>query len=117
VLTIREGKILTVSDFYCNPERDALLKVASLESERHGLPKYAASGLSALRFLRIKRQLSELMNQDDFWVNPMLTETQLADQMACTVDQLFAVMNVTSPADYHDYVDQHRVGHEMASNR
>lgn len=117
VLAVQDGKILTVSDFYCNPDREALLQLASLESERHGQPKYAASGLSAIRYLRIKRKLSELMNQDEFCLNPMLTDTQLADRIGCSVEQLFQVMSVESQAEYYEVLEQHIARHATDSNR
>jgi ketosteroid isomerase-like protein len=116
VLTIRDGKILTVSDFYCNPERSALLEVAALDSKCHGEPKYATSGLSAIRFLHIKRRLSALMNRDDFSVNPMLTDEQLAGEVGCSVDELFHVVNINSRAELYSFLEQRRASYASDSS-
>ena len=49
VFNIRDDKIIAVSDFYCDPDRAALKEVARLTAKRHGLPKYAKSGLHVAR--------------------------------------------------------------------
>ncbi len=48
VLNIRDGKIITVTDIYCDPDPTALKEVAKLTARRHGLPKYVTSGLRAV---------------------------------------------------------------------
>jgi len=37
VLNVQDNKIITVSDYYCDPDRSALLEVAKLTAIRHGL--------------------------------------------------------------------------------
>ena len=60
VLTVRDGKILTVSNHYCDPRRESIIELAELEAARHGESRYAKSGLSFLRYLRIKGRISRI---------------------------------------------------------
>jgi len=108
LLTVRDGKILTISNHYCDPREDSIMELAELEATRHGESRYARSGLASKRFLQIKHKFSEAMNQDELYLNSMLTPSQLADQIGCSIDQLFQVMNVERRADFHDYLNQHR---------
>lgn len=104
VLTVRDGKILTVSDHYCDPELASLTDVAALAATRHGERKYATSGLGSLQFLRIKHRLLKLMNQDNVRLDPTLTSLQLADKIGCSVDHLFQVMNIESEEEFRDCI-------------
>ena len=49
VLNIRNGRILSISDFYCDPSEKALIEVAKLTSARHGQSKYVKSGIRAVK--------------------------------------------------------------------
>ena len=108
VLTVKYGRILTVSNHYCDPRRQSILALAELEATRHGETKYARSGLASIRSLQMNRELSALMDQDKVYLNPLLTPSQLANRIGCSIDQLFQVMNVERRADFHDYLDQFR---------
>lgn len=109
VLTIRDGKILNVSNHYCDPRQDCILELAELEATRHGETRYATDGLPFHRFLRLRRQLSVAMNQNKLYINPVLTVSKLAHEIGCSDDQLLQVMSIESSAGFHDYLDQYRV--------
>lgn len=108
VLTVRDGKILTVSNHYCDPRQESIMELAELDAARHGESRYAKSGLASKKFVQIKHRLSALMDGDKLYLNPALTPSQLADQIGCSVDQLFQVMNVERREDFHGYLNQHR---------
>lgn len=108
VLTLRDGKILTVSNHYCDPRQECIEELAELEAERHGESRYAKGGLPFHRVLRIKRLLSAAMNQDRLFLNPTLTISQLAGQIGCPDDQLLQVMSIENRADFHNFLDQQR---------
>lgn len=119
VLTIRDGKILTVSNHYCDPRHESILELAELEATRHGESRYAVAGLPFHRLLRLKSRLFEAMNQEKLYLNPTLTVSQLADQIGCPDDQLLQVMSIASSENFHDYLDQCRVryGRDMLLER
>lgn len=109
VLTIRDGKILTVSNHYCDPRRSSVLELAELEAARHGESRYAKSGLASKRLLKIKHTLCDLMHKDKLFLNPLLTPAQLADQIGCSIDHLLQVMNVERRSDFQDCLNRHRI--------
>lgn len=109
VLTLRDGKILTVSNHYCDPRQECILELAELEASRHGESRYATDGLPFHRFLRLQRQVSEALIQNKLYLDPTLSLSQLAEQIGCSDDQLLQIMRVESSADFQDYLDQHRV--------
>lgn len=111
VFTIKDGKVLTVSNHYCDPRRESIMELAEIDAARHGQSRYTASGLASKRFVRIKYLLSTLMDQDKMYLNPTLTPSQLADQIGCSVEQLFQVANVERRADFCDYLDKLRARH------
>ncbi len=108
VLSVRDGKLLTVSNHYCDPRQDSIMELAELDATRHGESKYAENGLASKKFLQVKRQLSVLMDQDKLYLNPMLTPSQIADQIGCSIDQLYQVMNVDRRVDFHEYLNEYR---------
>jgi AraC-like DNA-binding protein len=108
VLTIRGGKILTVSNHYCDPRQECIIELAELEAARHGESRYANSGLPFHRLTRIKNQLSAAMIQDQLYLDPELTESQLADKFGCSVDDLIQVASIVCKMDLYEHLDQHR---------
>ena len=92
VLVLTEGKILTISDYYCDPRREALEEVVSLSAKRHGAPKYASSGLGAAQRLQVRQQIMNLLDHDSLHLNADLTVHQLAELLGCTPGQFFRVL-------------------------
>ena len=111
VLTLRDGLILTISDHYCDSRPESLQEVVTLAVRRHGEPTYAKAGLSAVKASRFKKQLSTLMATDKVYLNRSLTVSRLADQIGCSVDQLFRLINAEFGTDFDEYVNHHRVNH------
>lgn len=112
VLTVLDDRILTVSDFYCDPDRTSLIEIAELAAKRHGESNFAKSGLSAIRSLRIRRRFSALVREGRLFQDKALTGSQLADQLDCSTDQLFQAISVESEEQLHEFLDELRARHE-----
>jgi AraC-like DNA-binding protein len=113
VLTFRDNKIVTVSDYYCNPDPTALEEVARLAVKRHGETRHAQSGLGALTASRFRGLLSDIMgqDQDQVYLNANLTQSQLASRVGCSVSQLSEIIDNEYGTNFHNFVDQHRARH------
>ena len=92
ILTLRDGKILTISDIYCNPDPTVLAELATLEGRRHGGAKYANAGLGTMRSLRLSARMNEFVARKRDFHNSQMTVGELADRLDCTVDQLIQVI-------------------------
>jgi len=93
VFTLEDALILTVSDYYCNPDPEILIEIAALAARRHGLPNHVNSGLGALRALRLRDRLAKLVGKDEASLPPDMTLSELAGQIGCTTDQLLNVID------------------------
>lgn len=109
VLILRDDKIITVSDYYCNPHEQAIEEIAKLASRRHGQTSFAMSGLGAGRLSSFRNRLSDVMDQDQIYLNPDLTLSQLANRIGCPIDHLPHVLNTAFGTNFHSYLDEHRV--------
>jgi len=92
VVTVSNGLIMTITDFYCDPNPVELKEIAKLVEKRHGQSNIAPLGLSNKTSSRIKRRLAELAKDMTFFLEPSLTVTQLADRIGCSVMHLFHVL-------------------------
>lgn len=109
VISLRDGKIISISDFYCNPDPLALEEIARLTKKYHGEIRHAQSGLGALRSMRYKRHLITLIEEDRVFLDKGLTQIGLARQLVCSVDHLLQVIADTFGTNFHNLVDGHRV--------
>jgi len=108
VLALKDGMILTISDYYCDPSELALEEVVALSVKRHGAPKYASSGLSAAQRSQVRRQISELLNAELMHLDAELTVHRLAQKLRCTPGQLFSVLITDFHLDIEDKLpDRH----------
>ena len=109
VLIIRDDKIITVSDYYCNPHAHAIEEIAKLAARRHGQTSFAKSGLGAGRSSSFRNRLSTVMDQEQIYLNPDLTLSELANRIGCPLDHLSQVLNTEFGTNFHNFLDQHRV--------
>jgi AraC-like DNA-binding protein len=109
VLVVRDNKILTLSDYYCNPDRAALEEIAELASKRHGLPSHTTSGLGALKASRVKAQLSATIAEDRSYLDPNLTLSRLAEKIGCPVDHLSQIIDKEFGIDFDTLLSVHRI--------
>ena len=114
VLIVLDNKILTVSDYYCNPDRAALEEVAKLAAKRHGLASHTKSGLGAMRALRIKAALSTAIEHDKTYRDSSLTLSRLAEKIGCPVDYLSQVIEDEFGADFDAFLTNHRIRYARA---
>ena len=115
VLVLLDGRILTVTDLYCDPHPDALREVAAVVATRHGVTAHTRQGLSNLRTMRIReRLLSCLSNNKDF-LEPNLTLAELAERVDCSADQLSLVIHEEFGTTFEELLARHRK--EYADNQ
>lgn len=88
VLTAKHGKLLTISDYYVDPNADALEEVIGLSVLRHGQSKYATKGFSAARKSRLRRKIQGMVNTSQLHLDADLTVRQLAEMIGCTPGEL-----------------------------
>lgn len=106
VFTVREGKIVTISDYYCDPSTEAMREVIRLSASRHGQPRYATAGYSQVRMSVLQRRVVSLIETQDLHLDADLTIHELARMIECTPGQLVALATgrispekVTDPTD------------------
>ena len=109
ILCFQNDKIVTVTDVYCNTDRESLEEVAELVRGRHGLPAYANNGLGALKEARIKANLSARIDEAQVFLDPDITISELAEIIGCTLDQLSAVIQKHFGTTSEAFVDSQRV--------
>lgn len=109
ILSIRDGKILTVTDTYCSPERSSLIQLSDIVARRHGLTSHVNAGLGALKTARIKASLCDSIEKEKVYLDPDLTMSRLAEIVGCTPDQLYAVIENHFEGRQGDFVDIQRV--------
>jgi len=114
VLIVLDNKILTVSDYYCNPHREALQEVAALASKRHGLTSHTKSGLGALKALRIKAALSTAIERETTYRDPNLTLSRLAEKIRCPVEYLSQIIDAEFGTDFETFLMDRRLRYARA---
>jgi AraC-like DNA-binding protein len=108
VITMFDGLIMTVSDFYCDPDTVELVEIAKLAENQHGRLNIAPLGLSAKSSAHIKRRLAELASANTVFLDPALTVTKLADIVGCSVMHLFHILEEEKQTSFLQFVDECR---------
>ncbi len=109
ILNILDGKILTVTDVYCSPNRSDLKELAELAARRHGLATHVNYGLSAMKSARIKAGLLDSIEHEKAYLDPGVTIAELAAAIGCTIDQLQIVIERQFGSDFCELLDAKRV--------
>jgi len=73
--------------------------------------KYAKSGLRSEQMLDYKRQLENLMVNEQAYLQPNLTLPILANALGCSVNHLSQVINSGFGVSFFDYLNGHRVAY------
>ena len=108
VITMSDVLIMTVSDFYCDPNPVELNEIAVLAEGQHGRINVVQRGLGARSSSRIKRRLTELATDTTVILDTSLTVTKLADHADCTVMHLFHVLEELKNTTFLQYVAESR---------
>jgi hypothetical protein len=107
VLTVHDGKILTSSDYYYDPDPKVLEEVAKLSALRHGVPAYVSGGHGAYKQVHVKQRLLEMLSGDAGAIAAELTVAGLAEKIGCSVEHLLGLAEEDFGADIEEYI-----GHE-----
>lgn len=106
VMTIVDSKIVTLSNYYFDPDPRVLLEVAKLSVSRHGEPTYVSVEYGAYKQVRIKSRLFRMMNGDGDFPDRTLTVAGLADELGCSVSYLLELVKEELGTDVEDYIGQ-----------
>ena len=109
ILCFQDDKIVTITDLYCNTDRESLEEVAELVQGRHGLPAYANDGLGALKEARIKTNLSARIDEAHIFLDPDITVSELAQIIGCTLDQLSVVIQKHFGTTSEAFIDSQKI--------
>ena len=109
VLVLHDNKILTVTDYYCDPNYDSLKEVAELAGQRHGLPRYTVSGFGALKMLRVRQHLARKIESDKVFLDSSITMSRLAKEIDCTLDELSNVISSHFGMSLDEILNNHRI--------
>jgi AraC-like DNA-binding protein len=111
VMIIRDDKLVSVSDFYCDPRQDSLEEVSRWLAKHHGRIRNLGFGLPAVKATQFRDQLSTLMDVDKAFLNPNLTASEVADRVGCSLDQLNQVVTAELGANFYSFVDKYRANY------
>lgn len=92
VLTVQDDKILTISDYYYDPDTVVLEEIAKLSVLRHGLPSYVDARQGGYKQAQVKRRVVEALTRDFTRLDGSLTIADLAQQAGCSVDHLLTII-------------------------
>lgn len=105
VMTIRDDKIVTLSNHYFDPDPKVLLEIANLSVVRHGEPAFVSSGHSGYKQVHIKQRLRRIIDDESIELDRTLTVTGLAQEIRCNVDHLLRLVEDELGTDTRDFVD------------
>lgn len=108
-LTIDDGLITTISNYYCDPRDEVIREIAKLARHRHGQNHYAVSGLGSLRFIRTRERLNAAMDQEKLFLMPNLSVKTIAETVECSVDQLEYLIDNEYGSDIQQFIMDHRL--------
>ena len=108
VLIVRDGKILTASEFYSSHREEDLEEICRLSERRHGMPKYAEAGLGVWKISTYRKELSKLMDADQLFLDPDLTLIRVADTLGCTAEQLTYILRSEFQMNFEKFLNHRR---------
>jgi len=108
VCVIRDNKIFSVSDIYCDPSPAALKELARWSIRHHGRLRNMRFGLPAVMATRYRDKLSALMEQERVFLDPNLTLSEVASRIGCSVDHLTQVVTTEFGASFYSFLDRYR---------
>jgi hypothetical protein len=106
VITFSDGLIMTISDFYCNPDSVELAEIAMLVKKQHRRSNISPLVLRAKSAGRIMRQITDLADETMVYLDTSLTVRQLADRVGCSVMDLFHVLEEEKGTTFIEFVNE-----------
>ena len=107
-LKVRGGKILTISNYYIDPDPKVLAEVARLAAIRHGEIAFVGGDCGTYKRIHVKNRLSRLMAKEKLYLDPTLTVGELAERIGCSVSQLGKILNAEFGTDFVSFVNHRR---------
>jgi AraC-like DNA-binding protein len=92
VITVSNGLITGISDFYCDPDPVQLAEMAMKIERRRNESKVAELGLSEKTSATIRRRLREVSEDPSVFTDPELSTRRLAGRVGCTAAHLVHVL-------------------------
>ena len=108
VFTFADNLIMTVSDYYCDPNPVGLVAIAQRAEGQHGRAASVERGLSAHFAGIISRRLAQAATDEDIILDRSLTVTKLAEHVDCSVMHLFHVLEEIKDTTFLNYVSECR---------
>ena len=106
VLTILDSKIVTLSNYYFDPDPKVLAEIAKLSAMRHGVPAYVSGNYGGYKQVHVKHRLLHLMSGDTVTIDSKLTVAELAAKIRCSVDELLRLVEAEFGTEIKTYVGQ-----------
>jgi hypothetical protein len=104
VMTVVNSRILTLSNYYYDPDPKVLMEVAKLSISRHGEPTYVRAASSGYKQVHVKHRLLHMMASDNIAVDRTLSVAGLAEKVGCNVDDLLRLVEEEFGTEIKDYV-------------
>lgn len=111
VITFSDGLIMTISDFYCNPDSVELVAIAMIVKKQHRRSNIAPLVLRAKSAGHIMQKMTGLADKTGVYLDKSLTVTQLADRVGCSVMDLFHVLEKEKGTTFLEFVNECRARH------
>lgn len=111
IMILRDDKLVSVSDFYCDPRQHSLEEVSKWLAKNHGRVRNLGFGLPAVKATQFRDKLSSLMVDEKVFLNPNLTASEIADQIGCSLDQLNQVVSAELGANFYSFIDRYRANY------
>ena len=108
VFTMADDLIMTVSDYYCDPNPVDLIEIAQRAEGQHGRAAAVKRGLSAYSAGIIMRRLADIATDTEIIIDRDLTVTKLAEHADCSVMHLFHILEVIKDTSFLSFVDECR---------
>lgn len=110
-ITMRGDAALTITDYYEFPDPLQVSKQAGATARGQQDQKYAKSGLSRDQQLLYSRQLEDIMQLGQAFLEPNLTLPKLAQEVGCSGNHLSQVINSEFKSNFFEFLNQYRIDH------
>ena len=104
VVTVRNGKILTLSNYYYDSDPKVLVEVAKLSVLRHGVPTYVNAAYAGYKQAHVKDRFFRMLASDTLVVDPTVSVADLARQLGCRADHLLTLISEEYGISIEDYI-------------
>lgn len=111
IITIADGLILTVSDFYVDLVPADLVEISKTVERRHAESSVAPLGMSARAAARIKRSLAAISDHPAVLIDPNVSVTRVANHIGCSVMHLFHILENEFGTTFIRYIEECRARH------